>query len=125
MKFKNEKIQMLYSQLFTLILGILALVISLQMTNVLELMLYSYAFMVSGLFVPIIFGLFTKIKNPHAAIASMVSGGTVTLTLGIFITQLPLELDANFYGIITAFVTYLIVSQLRKPTNQIKFKTYA
>lgn len=125
MKFKNEKIQMRFSQLFTLILGILALIISLQMTNVLELMLYSYAFMVSGLFVPIIFGLFTKNRNPNAAIASMISGGTTTLFLGIFNIPLPLDLDANFYGIITALVTYLIVSQLRKPTNQIKSKTYA
>jgi SSS family solute:Na+ symporter len=125
MKFKNEKIQMRYSQLFTLILGILALVISLQMTNVLELMLYSYAFMVSGLFVPIIFGLFTKNRNPQAAIASMVSGGMVTLILGIFKTQLPLGLDANFYGISVALMVYLLVSRLRKPTNQIKFKTYA
>jgi SSS family solute:Na+ symporter len=125
MKFKNEKIQMRYSQLFTLILGILALIISLQMTNVLELMLYSYAFMVSGLFVPIIFGLFTKNRNPIAALASMVSGGTTTLFLGIFNIPLPLDLDANFYGIITALVTYLIVSQLRKPTNKFKLKTYA
>ena len=125
MKFKNEKIQMRYSQLFTLILGILALIISLQMTNVLELMLHSYAFMVSGLFVPIIFGLFTKNRNPNAAIASMVSGGTTTLFLGIFNIPLPLDLDANFYGIITALVTYMIVSQLRKPTNKFKLKTYA
>ena len=125
MKFKNEKIQMKYSQLFTLILGILALVISLQMTNVLELMLYSYAFMVSGLFVPIIFGLFTKNRSPDAAMASMVSGGLMTLTLGIVELELPFGLDPNFYGITAALGVYLLVSQLRKPNNQIKIKTYA
>jgi solute:Na+ symporter, SSS family len=125
MKFKSEKIQMRYSQLFTMILGVLALVIALQMTNVLELMLYSYAFMVSGLFVPIIFGLFTNNRNPDAAIGAMVSGGSVTLILGMIDTKLPLGLDPNFFGIATALVTYLLVSRLRKSNLQIKSNTYA
>ena len=125
LRFKNEKNQVRFSQLFTLMLGALALIIALQMTNVLELMLYSYAFMVSGLFVPIIFGLFTKNRSPDAAMASMVSGGLMTLTLGIVELELPFRLDPNFYGITAALGVYLLVSQLRKPNNQIKIKTYA
>ena len=125
LRFKNEKNQVRFSQLFTLMLGALALMIALQMTNVLELMLYSYAFMVSGLFVPIIFGLFTKNRSPDAAMASMVSGGLITLTLGIVELELPFGLDPNFYGITAALGVYLLVSQLRKPNNQIKIKTYA
>ena len=125
LRFKNEKNQVRFSQLFTLMLGALALMIALQMTNVLELMLYSYAFMVSGLFVPIIFGLFTKNRSPDAAMASMVSGGLMTLTLGIVELELPFRLDPNFYGITAALGVYLLVSQLRKPNNQIKIKTYA
>ena len=125
LRFKNEKNQVRFSQLFTLMLGAIALIIALQMTNVLELMLYSYAFMVSGLFVPIIFGLFTKNRSPDAAMASMVSGGLMTLTLGIVELELPFRLDPNFYGITAALGVYLLVSQLRKPNNQIKIKTYA
>ena len=125
LRFRNEKNQVRFSQLFTLMLGALALMIALQMTNVLELMLYSYAFMVSGLFVPIIFGLFTKNRSPDAAMASMVSGGLMTLTLGIVELELPFGLDPNFYGITAALGVYLLVSQLRKPNNQIKIKTYA
>lgn len=125
LRFKNEKNQVRFSQLFTLMLGAIALIIALQMTNVLELMLYSYAFMVSGLFVPIIFGLFTKNRSPDAAMASMVSGGLMTLTLGIVELELPFGLDPNFYGITAALGVYLLVSQLRKPNNQIKIKTYA
>jgi SSS family solute:Na+ symporter len=124
MKFKNEDKQMRFSQLFTLILGALALVIALQMTNVLELMLYSYAFMVSGLFIPIMFGLFTEKRNPDAAISAMISGGLMTLTLGILDMDLPLGLDPNFYGILTALVVYLLVFHLKKP-NKTKLKTYA
>jgi solute:Na+ symporter, SSS family len=54
---RKESSQIRFSQLFTLLLGCLALWLALQMTNVLSLMLYSYAFMVSGLLVPILFGL--------------------------------------------------------------------
>jgi SSS family solute:Na+ symporter len=37
------------------------------MQNVLELMLYSYAFMVSGLFIPVLGALFWKKSHPIAA----------------------------------------------------------
>jgi SSS family solute:Na+ symporter len=37
------------------------------MQNVLELMLYSYAFMVSGLFIPVLGALFLKKSHPIVA----------------------------------------------------------
>ena len=42
------------SQLITLAIGAVAIVLATNMQNVLELMLYSYAFMVSGLLVPVL-----------------------------------------------------------------------
>jgi solute:Na+ symporter, SSS family len=125
LKFKTEANRMKYSQLFTLVLGGVALVIALQMTNVLELMLYSYAFMVSGLFVPIVFGLFSNKKNPDAAIASMISGGLMTLSLGLTDIDLPFGLDPNFYGIATSLAMFLIVSKFNKLKNKNKIETYA
>jgi solute:Na+ symporter, SSS family len=95
------------------------------MTNVLELMLYSYAFMVSGLFVPIVFGLFSNKKNPDAAIASMISGGLMTLSLGLTDIDLPFGLDPNFYGIATSLAMFLIVSKFNKLKNKNKIETYA
>ncbi len=125
LNFKSESMQMRVSQLFTLILGVIALLIAVQMTNVLELMLYSYAFMVSGLLVPILFGLFSKKRNPDAAIASMISGGIVTLTLGLVEADLPFGLDPNFFGLFMALIMYLLVYQLRKSKTQIKIEKYA
>ena len=55
------------SQIATLIIGILALLLATSMQNVLELMLLSYAFMVSGLFVPVVGALFWKRSTPIAA----------------------------------------------------------
>ena len=44
-------------------------------------MLYSYAFMVSGLFVPILGGLFWKKSNNNAAFMAMIAGGFTTALL--------------------------------------------
>lgn len=109
LKNKKEKVQMLVSQAFTLILGVLALVIALQMTNVLELMLYSYAFMVSGLLVPVLFGLFSNMRDSHAAMGAMIVGGGVTAALSFMGVKLPLGLDPNFFGIFCSLATYLLV----------------
>ncbi len=57
---KGMKAQLRVSQIITLAIGALALVLAHSMSNVLELMLYSYAFMVSGLFVPILAALYTR-----------------------------------------------------------------
>jgi solute:Na+ symporter, SSS family len=43
---------MLLSQGITLFLGFTAILIAWKVPNVLELMLHSYSFMVSGLFIP-------------------------------------------------------------------------
>ncbi len=69
------------SQVLTFVLGAAALVLAMAVTNVLDLMLRSYAFMVSGLLVPLIGGLVFKVRNSLAAIVSMILGGVVTVTL--------------------------------------------
>lgn len=68
-----------FSQLTTLIIGSGALFLASTMEQVLNLMLYSYAFMVSGLLVPLLGGLYGKTRSPTAAIASMFVGGITTL----------------------------------------------
>lgn len=111
---KTEKTQIRYSQLFTLLLGSVALFVALQMTNVLELMLYSYAFMVSGLLIPVLFGLFTKMHDPTAAMSAMLVGGFTTGGLSLVDIALPLELDPNFFGVFASLATFLLVIKLRK-----------
>jgi SSS family solute:Na+ symporter len=72
------------SQALTFVLGGLALILAMAVTNVLDLMLMSYAFMVSGLLVPLIGGLVFNVRRPAAAIASMVLGGSITVLLIAF-----------------------------------------
>lgn len=103
-----------FTQLLTLVLGAIALYIASQMTNVLDLMLHSYAFMVSGLFVPLLAALYMKSVSPIAALTSMIGGGSTTLLLTIYIEKLPLDLDANIFGITSAAILFFAVNRIFK-----------
>ncbi|SHJ65107.1 solute:Na+ symporter, SSS family [Tangfeifania diversioriginum] len=113
-KHKSGKI-MLLSQATTLVLGAIALVVAWKVPNVLDLMLHSYSFMVSGLFIPVLAGIFMKKKSANGAFWSMIIGGSVTLSLILSGLELPLGLDANFYGIILAALTYALFHFIEKP----------
>lgn len=119
---KNQKSQLRISQVITLILGALAILLASNMTNVLDLMLYSYAFMVSGLFIPVLAGLYTKKPNVTGAIAAMILGGAVTVTLGVAEINLPLDLDPNIFGISASAAVYCIITFISK---YFKKKQYA
>ena len=101
-----------FSQWATLILGILAMLLAATMTNVLQLMLYSYAFMVSGLLVPMIGALFWRRSSNAGAFSAMVVGGATTVVLESLVSQLPLGLDGNVFGIAASAVTFVVVSYL-------------
>ncbi|HER08832.1 MAG TPA: sodium:solute symporter family protein [Bacteroides sp.] len=110
----DRKRSLRYSQALTLVLGVLALFLALRMENVLELMLLSYAFMVSGLIVPVLAGLFTRSPDSRAALFSMITGGSTTILLILLQAELPLGLDVNIFGIAVSLVSYLAVYFLRK-----------
>jgi SSS family solute:Na+ symporter len=123
-KLNNIKSQLRLSQWITLIVGIFAILLASQMQNVLELMLYSYAFMVSGLFVPLMGALFWKKSHPVAAIWAMVIGGSVTTYLIItdkylpFGIQLSENIDANLFGISASFIIFITINKIKnKKTN--------
>jgi SSS family solute:Na+ symporter len=100
------------SQILTLTIGIIALFLALKMTNVLDLMLYSYAFMVSGLFVPVLVALYARRKSIPAAIAAMIGGGATTVILSETNISLPFDLDPNVFGIGASALLYFVIASL-------------
>ncbi len=110
----NSGYSLRISQFVTLLIGATALLLALKMTSVLELMLHSYSFMVSGMIIPVLAALFTKQTSSLAALLSMLTGGSVTLFLIISGLKLPLELDANIFGITASLLVYCIVNLLSK-----------
>lgn len=107
---------MLLSQGITLILGFIAILIAWKVPNVLELMLHSYSFMVSGLFIPVLAGIFLKKRSNKGAFYSMIFGGSSTLLLIVSGINLPFNLDANIYGISLALTVYLLFHLAEKKT---------
>ncbi|MCB0595348.1 MAG: sodium:solute symporter family protein [Lewinellaceae bacterium] len=111
----NERKTLQVSQAATLIIGAAALFIAMNMQNVLELMLLSYAFMVSGLFVPVIGAMYWKRSTPTAAFWAMLLGGGCTMALIVLDISLPLGLDANIAGISLSAISFIILSYLTPP----------
>ena len=86
----------------TLGLGVIAIALAAAMEDVLTLMLHSYAFMVSGLLVPLVAAGFFGVRDPRAALAAMITGGMTTVGLTLAGVALPLGLDPNIFGITAA-----------------------
>lgn len=115
--YTDKKILQL-SQAATLLIGIVALVIASYMSSVLDLMLYSYAFMVSGLFVPLMAGLFFHQKNAVAAVCSMIAGGSFTALFSFLKIDIVPGIDANLFGILLSALVFTAITFLFKtPEN--------
>jgi solute:Na+ symporter, SSS family len=117
---KTRKKFLVTSQLLTLLLGACAMLLATRMPNVLELMLYSYAFMVSGLFIPVIGALFLKKASSLAAFWAMLLGGSTTIALIILNLSLPLGLDPNIFGISASLVSYTGIHALQTNIGKIR-----
>jgi SSS family solute:Na+ symporter len=106
--FNRRKNKLIASQILTLGLGAAAVLLASQMTSVLNLMLYSYAFMVSGLLIPLLAGLIFEKAHIGAALAAMFVGGGTTLVMEW--GELDMwGLDGNVFGIFAALIAYITI----------------
>jgi len=100
------------SQITTLAIGVGALLFASLMSNVLQLMLYSYSFMVTALFIPILGAFYWEKSSSTGALWGMILGGGTTVCLEIFATHLPAGLDANIFGIAASAIAFVALSIL-------------
>ena len=105
------------SQVVTLIIGMFALLLAGAMNNVLNLMLDSYAFMVSGLFVPVIGELYWQKSTSPGALTAMLAGGITTISLRYSEIGLPYDLDPNVFGITMSAIVFVLVSLGTQPSE--------
>ena len=110
--FPNIDDNLRVSQCITLIIGALSILLALNMQEVLSLMLHSYAFMVSGLLIPVLMMLTLKKPASKAAMVAMVSGGSTTLIITFTNYALPAGLDPIFAGILISLLGFVLTQKL-------------
>jgi len=110
-KNKSNKYIIRISQIVTLMIGIVSILLASYFTTVLNAILYAYQFMVAGLAVPTFAAIFWKKANSSAAFYSMISGGSTTIVLLVLNIELPFGFDATFYGIILSAITLITLSK--------------
>lgn len=111
----SKKHSIRISMVVTLMIGVVAVLLAAQFTRVLDAILYAYAFMVSGLFIPTLGALFWKRGNTPGALSGMIGGGAVTLLLMTGVVGLPAfmerwKFDFSIYGIAVSLALYVLVS---------------
>lgn len=117
-KNKSDKSLIRLSQIVTLIIGVLTLIIASSFNTVLEIILHAYSFMVSGLFVPTLGAYFWSKSNPTAAFASMVLGGGITLVLIFCKVEIIYGLDPSIIGIVLSAITFIGISLIKNESIQ-------
>jgi len=118
----NDRLLMRLSQLMTLAVGLIAILLAGYFTSVLDTILYAYQFMVAGLFVPTLAAYYWKGATSQGAFWAMIGGGSGTLVLILGRFELPLGLDPTFYGmLLSAALLYTIssINQIPKEQNHV------
>lgn len=110
MRNKSDKYIIHLSQIVTLLIGAVTLLIASSFNTVLEIILHAYSFMVAGLFVPTIGAYFWKKSDPGAALWAMILGGSSTLYLIFTNAEIIWGLDASIIGIALSAVTFVSIS---------------
>lgn len=105
------------SQLMTLAVGVLAIVVASRFERVLDAALHAYSFMVAGLLVPTLGLFYWRRSSRVGALAAMLVGGAFTVCLQSEWLRLPealrqLGLDPSCYGLTLALVSFVSLSLL-------------
>lgn len=110
------------SQYTTLLIGLISIVIASQISAVLDIMLSSYAIMVSGLFIPVLGAVFWKSRNETAALAAMIGGGGTTVIWNAVrpsANDYPAwlggmaKLDPIFYGLLVSGLMFFLFHRIQ------------
>jgi SSS family solute:Na+ symporter len=103
------------NRMFTLVLGIVAIVLAVLIEGVIAALTVAYNLLVGGLLVAIVGGMVWKRGNRQGALASMISGA-----ITVIIVMFTAGLEANeviYYGLGVSLVAYVVVSLLTPQTD--------
>ncbi|MYT71437.1 MULTISPECIES: sodium:solute symporter [unclassified Streptomyces] len=103
------------NRIFILVLGVVAIITSIILNNVVEALTVAYNLLVAGLLVPILGGLIWKRGTGTGALASVVVGGLSVI--GLMMKFGILANEPVYYGLSASLVVYVVVSLATRPTD--------
>lgn len=104
----SERTKVLVARASVASLGIVAYVLAMRSTHISDLVETASAFASAGIFVTLMFGLFTRVGGPWSALAAMASGALVWL-----VGSAVFDLEAPYLaGLAAATVAYVAVAQV-------------
>ncbi len=118
---KMQSKQMLYiSRVGTIVLGILALGMHLAIPGIISLLIFSYTMYASGVFIPVVAGIFWKRGNAQGAIAGIIAGGVVGLLgeLGFIDFGAVPSIGAGGIASLIAYVAVSLATPPPKPPKE-------
>ncbi|ONI74891.1 sodium:solute symporter [Actinosynnema sp. ALI-1.44] len=104
------------NRMFTLVLGVVAVVLAVLIEGVVAALTVAYNLLVGGLLVAIVGGMVWKRGNRQGALASMVTGA-----ITVVVMMIVAGLEANeviYYGLGVSLMSYVVVSLLTPPTDK-------
>jgi SSS family solute:Na+ symporter len=104
------------NRLFTLVLGLIAIVLAVLIEGVIAALTVAYNLLVGGLLVAIVGGMVWKRGNRQGALASIVSG-VITVIIVMFTNGLEAN-EVIYYGLGISLVFYVVVSLMTPPTEE-------
>jgi SSS family solute:Na+ symporter len=111
------------NRIFVIVLGIVATVIAMVLSDVVAALTVAYDILVGGLLVSILGGLVWKRANGAGAISSMVVGTVVTLGSMAVYAALAGDLlsgvfanEPVYWGLLSSLLVYVVVSLTTRPT---------
>ncbi len=114
-KVRDPKLEVRASQVATLLLGTVAILIAARFDMVLDAILQAYSFLVAGLFIPTLGAYFWPRATGTGAFYAMIAGGGTTLFILLTGADSPLGLDPSFWGIAVSALFFIPISLLTPP----------
>lgn len=103
------------SRVFTLIVGVVVLAISLAVNDVVGGLTVAYNLLTGALFVPIVGALFWRRATSAGALASMLASSVVVV--GLMVRDGLLANSPIYVGLLTSLVVFVVVSLLTRPSS--------
>ncbi|MEW6663063.1 MAG: sodium:solute symporter family protein [Bacillota bacterium] len=110
----DTKKLLLIARVWTVILGVAALAIALSIPGIIKILIYSYTMYASGVFVPVVVGLFWKRGNAQGAVAGIIFGASAGL-LGVLKVFSYGAVPNIIVGGLVSLAAYVVVSLLTPP----------